>query len=75
MIVAYFSLVHFWIYPDSWAHGQNPKDWAITGAVLIILFHFLGFFLWLILYIHGRKKGPWKSVENFRGSYRGLNRF
>ena len=64
MIVAYFSLVYFWVYPDSWAHGQNPKDWAVTGAIMMAVFQFFGFFLWIILYVHGRKKGPGYSYMN-----------
>lgn len=58
MLVAYFSLVYFWVYPDSWTNGQNPKDWAVTGAIFIGVFQFLGFLLWIILYMDGRKKGP-----------------
>jgi hypothetical protein len=73
MICAFFSLVYFWIYPDSWIRGQNPKHWALTGGVLISIFQFVGFFIWIVLYMNGRKKGPGFSYFNskpiFSNSY------
>jgi hypothetical protein len=73
MICAFFSLVYFWIYPDSWNHGQNPKHWAITGGILISILQFLGFIIWLLVYLNGRKKGPGFSYFNskpmFASSY------
>ncbi len=70
LVVIYFTLTYFWLYPDAWSRGQNPREWAIIGAILIVLFNFIGLILWLILYLNARRKVPSFSLWRGQSKYR-----
>ena len=69
LIAVYFTLIYFWVYPDAWSRGQNPRDWAISGAFLIVVFNFVGFLFWILLYLDGRKRGPGFSLLREQPKY------
>jgi hypothetical protein len=73
MSAIFFSLTYFWIYPDSWCHGQNPRDWAFSGALMMILFNVVGLLLWIILYLDGRKRGPGYSLLKANPHHRSID--